>query len=232
MLSFSNFFPLNVVAFVSDRKIDFSLNKNNPVLTTAQQEYLRTNLGAEQIDLANVSPIVQVHGNRILVKKEKSERGIEEADGFITGLKNLPLTVRTADCLSIFFYTPDKCIGLIHAGWRGTQKRIAQEAVRMMQQEYKVIPAQIKVLLGPAIRKCCYEVSEELKGFFPRTIFSREGRHYLDLSLENVEQLIQAGVRKENIFDCGICTCCDINYFSYRREGEEAGRMLSLIMLA
>jgi len=231
MLSFNNFFPANVVAFVSDRKVNFSLDKNNPVLTTVQQEYLSTNLGKWQVDLTKLSTIVQVHGNRILVRKDNSGQDIKEADGLITNLKNLPLTVRTADCCSIFLYAPNNCIGLVHAGWRGTRKRIVQEAIKMMQQEYEVSPAQMKAALGPAIRKCCYQVSEEFKDYFPRAVFFREGKYFLDLSLENVEQLTQMGLRQENIFDCGICTCCDINYFSYRREGQAAGRMISFMMM-
>ncbi len=232
MFPFNNFFPPEVVAFVSDRKVDFSLNGKNPVLTTVQQEYLRMNFGARQIDLAKVSTVVQVHGNRILVGEGELRQGVEEADGLITNLKNLPIAVRTADCLPIFLYAPkEKCIGLIHAGWRGTQKAIVQEAIRGMVREYGVNPIDIKAALGPGIRSCCYEVDEEMKNYFPKEISSRSESCYLDLPLVNIRQLREMGVEEKNIFDCGICTCCDINYFSYRREGDAAGRMISLMMI-
>jgi len=47
----------------------------------------------------------------------------------------------------------------------------------------------------------------------------------------NRDQLIQAGVLKENILDSGICTCCHKDYFSFRRDASKAGRMISLMML-
>jgi copper oxidase (laccase) domain-containing protein len=44
-------------------------------------------------------------------------------------------------------------------------------------------------------------------------------------------QLAELGVRDEDVSDSGVCTCCDRNYFSYRRDGAAAGRMVSLLML-
>ncbi|MDE2010026.1 MAG: polyphenol oxidase family protein, partial [Candidatus Omnitrophica bacterium] len=54
---------------------------------------------------------------------------------------------------------------------------------------------------------------------------------YADMMAANRDQLLQAGVPKENIFDSGLCTCCNTNYFSFRRDGPKAGRMISLMML-
>ena len=54
---------------------------------------------------------------------------------------------------------------------------------------------------------------------------------YFDLTLVNKRQLIDQGVKGENIFDCEMCTCCDNQFFSYRREGKTTGRHLSLFML-
>ena len=242
MLTFNNFFPPEVIAFVSDRKIDFSLNRNNPLLTDVQRKFLASCLSfckgapeGKSFDLNNVCRLVQVHGQRIILLRENhrfSQRTLEEADGIVTNLNGFPLAVRTADCLPIFFYaSTQKCIGLIHAGWRGTNQGIVKEAIKMMAAEYRVTADEIKVSLGPAIRHCCYRVGKEIKDCFPGETLQRGDNYYFDLPLANIHQLMAMGVREKNIFDCGVCTYCDINYFSYRREGDASGRMISFMMM-
>ena len=56
-------------------------------------------------------------------------------------------------------------------------------------------------------------------------------KYFLDTPLVNQRQLLKAGIKKENIYDCGTCTSCSRDFFSYRRQGEQAGRMLSVMML-
>jgi YfiH family protein len=122
-------------------------------------------------------------------------------------------------------------IGLIHAGWRGVQKNIVGKTSELMKAQWRSDPKNIKVAFGPSIRGCCYEVGKEFEDYFPGQLISRDSRYYLDLSQVCYAQLMDTGVRKENIGDCKVCTCCDQNYFSFRREGQLAGRMISLIML-
>jgi len=100
-----------------------------------------------------------------------------------------------------------------------------------MVELYGCKTKNIKVALGPCIQKCCYEVSNDLKTYFNREIESRDGKYYLDLALANKNQLLSAGVKEVNIYDSEICTFCNNSYFSYRREGDAAGRMLSLLMI-
>jgi len=85
--------------------------------------------------------------------------------------------------------------------------------------------------LGPSIRECCYQVGEEFRHYFPAHVKDREGYLYADVTGVNRDQLLQAGVLPENILDSGICTCCNKDYFSFRRDGAKAGRMISLMML-
>ena len=85
---------------------------------------------------------------------------------------------------------------------------------------------------GPAIRKCCYEVEEKFTQLFKSGIIKKKNKTYLDLIANNKGQLLKSGVRRKNILDSGICTCCeDKDFFSFRREGDRAGRMMSVIML-
>jgi len=179
----------------------------------------------------------QVHGEKVRFvspedfHKETSFSILPEADGLLTDLPNTTLAVLTADCLPIFFLVPDPLtVGIVHAGWRGSVASIARRAVEQLQRATRQDPSRFLVALGPCIRRCCYEVGEEMKRLFPATWAERDGRLTLDLVRENREQLEKVGVEGENIGDCFLCTSCHPEkFYSYRREKEKAGRMVSWI---
>ena len=183
----------------------------------------------------------QVHGNSVrYVSEEHKGRGalayeasIPDTDGFITDIRNLPLAIFTADCLSIFLYDPQKpAIGLVHAGWRSTKAGIIACALELMQSKFKADPGQLLVGFGPCLRSCCYEVSGDFRNNFASGLVERGKRLYLDLAQVNKKQLMDSGAKQENISDSGVCTYCGPqDFFSFRREQEASGRMLSVIML-
>jgi len=220
---------------MSDRSLDFAQGSKIPRegrFNAQQKSFLAEQLGFVPSFLADVR---QVHGRRVILATEEFMRRNdfpEEADGLVTNISNVALVIRTADCLPVFMYdTKRKCLGLLHAGWRGSYQNIVQQAVSIMRQNFRTEPQDLKAALGPAIRSCCYQVGGEFRDYFPREIIHRNQDVYLDLPQVNTRQLVELGVWKENIFDCGLCTCCDKRFFSYRREGNEAGRMISLMML-
>ncbi|MBN1870181.1 MAG: peptidoglycan editing factor PgeF [Candidatus Omnitrophica bacterium] len=226
---FNNVFPPEVVTFISRRPEDFCLAAGQASLTGGQKNFLSAQLGFQITKAVNIR---QVHGDRIIVvPKDKpyiAPQVLEEADGIVTDTVNLPVVVRTADCVPIFAYDPSRRkIGLFHAGWKGTAKEILLKGLRLM----KARPQSVKIAFGPAIRACCYEIGGDVQACFPKDIIPKKGKHYLDLVEVNRNQALQSGVKEENVTDCGICTCCDENYFSYRRQGDFAGRMISLMML-
>ena len=200
--------------------------------TPKQQRFLSRHASEKISRLPNIK---QVHGKRIIVAKKFSCLGGVlpfKADGLITQKTGMPLTVRTADCLSIFLFDPKhNVISLLHAGWKGTRKKIVSQAVKLLKKEFKTDPRNLKVAFGPSIRSCCYEVGKEFKAFFPGAVAARNNKLYLDLPLINKKELLKAGVARKNILDCGICTHCNPRYFSYRRQGDKAGRMISFMML-
>ncbi len=225
------FKDVGILALTSDASIDFTPLDFNAPLTVDQRAYLKKNGGT---DVPQVFWRKQVHGDDIL--KVQSGMGSlqdsPEADAFITDAPRLPIAIRTADCVPVFIFDPvHQAIGLAHAGWKGTYKMIAAKTVQRMAETYGSKPLDLKVVLGPSIRVCCYQVGEEFRDYFPSHVKDRAGNLYADVVAANKEQLLQAGVRSENIFDSGRCTCCDKNYFSFRREGPKAGRMISLMML-
>ncbi|MBI5149402.1 MAG: peptidoglycan editing factor PgeF [Candidatus Omnitrophica bacterium] len=227
-----DFFPPHVVAFVSDRSADFKLSKDAPELTKPQNTFLTRQLGFR---VPEVLTVRQVHGHKIVVAARGAARksvALEEADGILTDRHNLAIAVRTADCLSVFIYDPrNDVIGLIHAGWRGTQQQIIKKAMTLMRAHWDSRPRDLRVAFGPAIRSCCYQVASPFLEYFPRETVKRKQGYFFDLPQANRNQLAEAGVDAANIMDCGVCTHCDPEYFSYRREGEAAGRMISLMMV-
>jgi len=228
---FNKAFPTNVIAFTSDHSVDFTLDGDQHVLDKLQREFLFSKLNLE---LPEPIHIRQVHDDRIITADNslKNRRILQEADGLITQTPGLPLAIRSADCLSVFLYDEKRySIGLIHVGWKGSQKNIVGQTIKLMNKQWQTNPKDIKIAFGPAIRSCCYEVGSEFQEFFPQDCITRDNRYYLDLSQMTHDQLLSAGVEKRNIFDCDICTCCDLSYFSFRREGNDTGRMISIMMI-
>jgi len=183
----------------------------------------------------------QVHGSTVReVSQHDKGKGalsqdtaIPDTDALITNVRRLPLAVFTADCLSIFLYDPlQKAIGLAHAGWRGSKDNIALKTIQLMREKFQVRAENLLVGFGPALRSCCYQVGLEFKNYFPAGISEKDNKMYCDLTGINKKQLLETGVREENISDSGICTSCrNDKYFSYRKEADASGRMISVIML-
>jgi YfiH family protein len=152
-----------------------------------------------------------------------------------------------------------RAVAAIHAGWRGTLARIAEKAVGRMQFEFGTKPRNLLAAMGPAIGPCCYEVGTELVTKFTAQFADgaeyfdepRSGDEpnplqwlnmappghqpppknvYLDLRKANRSQLLAAGLRPQNIFASDLCTACRTDlFFSYRKEGSQSGRLLSVI---
>lgn len=194
-----------------------------------------------KIDYRNLVCAKQVHasGVRCVTEEYKGkgalsyEDSIADTDAFITDKENLPLAIFTADCLSIFLYDPLRpAIGLVHAGWRSTKENIAVKTIEFMKNEFNTNAAILYVGFGPAIRNCCYKVSIDFENFFRCGVIKRSAGYYLDLIEVNKKQILGCGVKAENISDSGICTYCrNEDFFSYRKEGKDCGRTMSVIML-
>ena len=181
-----------------------------------------------------VANIRQVHGKKVIVAtQEYVKQGVtEEADALVTNIPEIPIIIRTADCVPLFLCDPiNHSVGVVHAGWKSTKLNIAQEAIDRLQGEYGTDPKDLIAILGPSILRCCYEVKSELANEFLGFVVEVEGRHLLDLPAVNKKQLSDAGVVEENVFDFQECTSCTDKYFSFRKGDESSGRMVSLIMI-
>lgn len=178
--------------------------------------------------------VKQVHGNRVFAVSSAERGSFQEADGLVTGERNLALLIRTADCAPVFLYDPEKpAIGLVHAGWRGVRRGIVGEAVRLLKEKLGSNPARILAGIGPSICAQCYEVGDEFREKFPEKFLTvQQGRLHLDLSGLIRSQLKEEGFREESVFDSSLCTACDTDrFFSARKEGIGTGRLISAIFL-
>lgn len=183
----------------------------------------------------------QVHGSNVRYVKEEErgsgalsyENSLPDTDAFITDKLDVPLAIFTADCLSVFLYDPrTPAVGLVHAGWRSTKGNIAGKTVELMKKQCNTAPEGLYAGFGPAIRECCYEVSADFRGYFTYGLRKRNDAYYLDLIGINKKQLIDAGVKEAHIFDSRKCTSCqNQDLFSFRKERESCGRMMSVIMM-
>lgn len=216
--TFSEFYPYALAAF-SGREFE------------ASQDLLLF-LGALQGDVQGYCAPKQVHGDKIVLASRPIQQEIE-ADGLVTDKKNLALVIRTADCVPVFFLDPRvPVVGLAHAGWRGTEKGIIFRMIEILYRYFGARPASLRVAIGPAIRESCYEVGEEFTDYFPDFVAKRGAKYYCDLVGVIKKQLTEMQIPESLIVDSGLCTACSADrFFSARREGPQAGRFLSALML-
>lgn len=209
----------------------FSLKAQGDMSEASVREGFLSKAGVNYRDLVCAE---QVHaGEAGCVSRADRGKLIAGADALVTAEKGLPLVVFTADCLSVFLYDAGSCaVALAHAGWRSSSRKITTRTVELMREEFGTLPEGLCAGFGPAIRSCCFEVGEEFEELFPGYLSLRNKARYLDLAQANKDELLESGVKEENIFDSQFCTKCSSGkFFSYRREKSGAGRMISLIML-
>lgn len=190
----------------------------------------------------------QVHGTKIAVVKDPMT-GREELEGYdalITDVPGCAIGIRTADCIPVLLYDQRKrVVAAVHSGWKGTLNRISQKVIFRMNSEWGTDPKDLKAVIGPGICRKCFQVGEEVVGYFKGNgidiapIYSwdgpkgenMKGGHHLDLIEENRILLLEAGVSDENIQICGICSYEDERFYSARREGNECGRIINAIRM-
>ena len=199
--------------------------------------------------LESVANPIQVHGNRVATVTRK-DRGkgaydlksrLSAADGLITNEKGILLMINVADCFPVFLYDPtNQALGLIHSGWRGTAKGVIGKCIEAMITSFGSQPKTLKAGVGPGINKCCYQVGKDLlKKFDNQIVIDNSGKQsgeredgYLDLKKLIFFQLIECGLKEDNVEVAAECTCCNAElFFSHRRDNGKTGRMAALIGL-
>ncbi|MBI3815898.1 MAG: peptidoglycan editing factor PgeF [Nitrospinae bacterium] len=192
-----------------------------------------------------VFTVKQVHGDSICVidsplTTHHSSLQIE-ADAIITNMKSLPIGVFTADCLPVILAdVKGRAVGIVHAGRVGISLEISKKTVNKMKDLFDIKSQDIIAAIGPGISECCYEVDDSCINPFKEkfsywkdiAIKKDDEKWMLDIKKANRMQLIEAGLKQETIFTTEFCTSChNDRFFSYRREGKNAGRMLTFVAI-
>lgn len=182
-------------------------------------------------DPSSVARGEQVHGDEIRTIKHPGN--YPATDALVTGKRNLLLAVSVADCVPILLVdTRTQTVAAVHAGWRGTAKRIVGKTIEYMKGAVHSDPKNIFAFIGPSAGACCYEVGDEVVVNFSKEYYvdsQDAGKYKLDLKRINFAQLVEKGVPANNIEVSEACTICDEDFHSYRRDGATSGRMLAVI---
>jgi len=185
----------------------------------------------ETLDFKRLVSAKQVHGSRVHIINESPADDLEinDFDALITNVPGIGLMIQQADCQAVFLFDPEnKAVGIAHVGWRGTVADIIAETVFAMSQAFSTEPVDITAAISPSLGPCCAEFIN-FRSELPAALHGYQVRdNYFDFWAISRDQLCAAGIRPENIQVAEICTCCNHDFFSYRRD-KNTGRFASVI---
>lgn len=188
-----------------------------------------------QVPYESIFKAKQAHTDNILnvtddIKYEYKFENVssKEYDGYICNEKNIATLVTTADCNPIIIYDPKQNVyANVHSGWKGTIKKIYMKAAKIMHEDYFSNYSDMIVCIGPSIKKCCFSSEDEnFKKIFTN-IWKEENKYiyyeknlkrfHIDLGYVIKSDLLELGIKSENIINPNICTKCNSKeFFSYR----------------
>lgn len=181
----------------------------------------------------------QIHSNSIIVVNSSMNFDTPpQCDALITNHTDVPLMVMSADCTPILLYDPiNHAIGAVHAGRAGALNRILPLTLEAMEKNYNTALSDMKIVLGPSIQGCCYEINENIahevkeKGYKEALIRTKE-KVSLDVNAILHMQLKEIGIASEQIESINQCTACNSHdFFSYRADAQYTGRIAGVIFL-
>jgi len=181
---------------------------------------------------------MQVHDVDILVCRREGKVHPDRSD-ILIGVEGAAVAVRVADCVPVLLADPEAgVIAAVHAGWRGTIAQAAIHAVKAMRR-HGVKSKRILACIGPCIGPCCFEIDATTANDLSRCcddahrfIHYTGNKAHANLAGINARQLRYAGITQAHIEPMSTCTCCDEQrFYSWRRDGRQAGRHLAVVAL-
>jgi YfiH family protein len=202
-------------------------------------DYVRANrrLIARALEGEDLVFAEQVHGDDVIVvdsQNSGSEKGCDlvagMGDALVTGIFGKLLTIQVADCQSVLLYDPiRRVIANVHCGWRGSVKNILGQTVRVMNKCFQCDSSDLVAGIGPSLGPCCAEFINYRKEIPEIFWCYKSADDHFDFWALSRDQLVGAGVLRENIENSSICTKCNsATFFSYRAE-RQTGRFASVI---
>ena len=233
-VSTGNYASFNINRYCGDS--EEAITKNRKLLCQLLQTDDEHLIMPHQVHLTKSAVIDESFFNR---SEEERKETLEGVDAIMTNLHDVCIGVSTADCIPVLIYDSHrKVAAAIHAGWRGTVKRIVQQTIADMKAIYGSEPKDIKAQIGPGISLDSFEVGNEVynafaaAGFDMNLISQRKEKWHINLPECNRLQLIQAGIPSENISIANICTMkLSDTFFSARHLGIQSGRIFTGICI-
>ena len=196
----------------------------------------------------HLTEVVAIDNAFLGLSAEEQKARLEGVDALMTNLPGVCIGVSTADCIPVLLYDQAKHVSCaIHAGWRGTVKRIVEKAVSEMTSVYGSRPEDILAQIGPGIHLESFEVGDEVydafekEGFqmetisqkYPANDGSAQEKWHIDLPECNRLQLLVSGIPESQISVSAIDTFQQHDtFFSARRLGINSGRIFTGILMA
>ena len=238
----------DIIAFTTDRTQGRDMDKIRETIIghyPTMQGRMKIGLYPHQTHTDNIFHVTKEF---LELTEEERKARLEGIDAIISDVPDTILGISTADCIPVLIYDPEHhAAAAIHAGWKGTVKRIAEKSLRKMQDTFGTNPAKCVAAIGPGISLESFEVGDEVGEAFRNEDFdieevstrmprmnvpqpTDEKRLHLDLKEINRRQLLSLGVSAKNIEVSTIDTYTDERFFSARREQKgniKCGRILS-----
>ena len=146
--------------------LGFTQHDSRAAVEQNRVRFLR-NLGA--VSKGRDWPLVtvrQIHSD-LIHSVDEIPKSVLAGDGLITRIPGILLAILTADCLPvILFDAKRRAVGVFHAGWRGTLKRIVEKGVGEMHRRFGTSPRDLRAAIGPGVHNCCYAVGPEVRTQF------------------------------------------------------------------
>jgi YfiH family protein len=177
-----------------------------------------------------VCDLYQVHGaDVVLASPDRAER--PHADGIVATAPGQTLLVRAADCVPVLLVAPDEgIVGAAHSGRPGMVRGVVPATVARMRE---LGAGRVEAWLGPYVCGRCYEVPEEMRADVAAAVPASSaetswGTPSVDLGAGIRAQLEELDVV---VHDESRCTRESPDLYSYRRDGEGAGRLAGVVRL-
>ena len=200
----------------------------------------------KELNLDTIIQLNQIHSKEVITLNNKNKNyNLKDADGLVTNLKGIGLSILGADCAPILFYDNVlKVIGACHAGWRGAVNNIIGTTITKMESIGSK-RNNITAIIGPTIHKKSYEIREDVATIVRNSLFYKEnnlillnkkkGEYFFDLPLLLKESLKLSKIKKIGDVDMDTYTNSNL-FFSYRKSTHEStkqkvktGRQISVI---
>lgn len=208
-----------------------SLNVSHGVGDHSENVVFNRNMIKKRLNFKCLISARQIHGTDIhhVEKIPENAAEITGYDAFITDIAGIGLMVQQADCQAVVFADPVRlAVGIAHTGWRGSVANIIAKTIQAMKNTFLTDPADLMAAISPSLGPCCAEFinyRKELPAKFHKFKNNMDHFNFWDISRSQLEN---AGVQQDNISIASVCTVCNKEYFSYRREGN-TGRGATII---